>query len=76
VHRGLGGTVEPHTAQSVACELHACDAEGLQRRLLERHAIEAVINKRGTNAFLRAAFQVYNDASDIDRLSDALSLEL
>jgi selenocysteine lyase/cysteine desulfurase len=35
-----------------------------------------VVNKRGKNAFLRAAFQVYNDASDIDRLSDALSLEL
>jgi hypothetical protein len=45
-------------------------------RLFERHSIEVVVNKRGKNAFLRASFQVYNDASDIDRLSDALSSEL
>jgi isopenicillin-N epimerase len=74
--RRLGGVVEPHAPQMVACELPACDAEDLQRRLFERHSIEVVVNKRGKNAFLRASFQVYNDASDIDRLSDALSSEL
>jgi selenocysteine lyase/cysteine desulfurase len=35
-----------------------------------------VVSKRRKNALLRASFQVDNDASDIDRLSDALSSEL
>ena len=72
----LGGAIEPHAPQMVACPLPDCDADALQRRLLERHAIEVVVKERRKGVVLRASFQVYNDASDVDRLIDALASEL
>jgi isopenicillin-N epimerase len=68
-------TIEPF-GRMVACELPACDAEALQRRLLERHAIEVMVRERRERVFLRASFHVYNDASDVGALVDALSAEL
>jgi len=68
--------LEPHAPQMVACELPACDAEELQRRLLERHAIEVVVRRRHESAVVRASFHVYNDRSDVRTLVDALRAEL
>jgi isopenicillin-N epimerase len=74
--RRLGGAIEPHAPQMVSCGLPPCDAGALQRRLLERHAIEVVVGERRKGALLRASFHVYNDPSDVDRLVDALAVEL
>ena len=68
--------VEPHAPQMVACELPACDTEGLQRRLLERHSIEVVVRPWRDGAVVRASFHVYNDGSDVRALVDALRAEL
>ncbi len=60
----------------VACRLPPCDAEALQRRLLERHSIEVIVRERRKGVLLRASFQVYNDESDLDRLLERLAAEL
>jgi isopenicillin-N epimerase len=72
----LGGALEPHAPQMVACELPPCDADELQRRLFERHSIEVVVRRCRKHVLLRASFHVYNDESDVDRLVDALEAEL
>jgi isopenicillin-N epimerase len=72
----LGGAVEPHAPQMVACELPACDAEALQRRLLERHSIEVIVKRHRKQVLLRASLHVYNDRYDMERLVDALGQEL
>jgi isopenicillin-N epimerase len=74
--RRLGGAIEPHAPQMVACELPRGDAEALQRRLFERHSIEVVVQEHRRRTLLRASFQVYNEESDLDRLVDALASEL
>jgi len=74
--RRLGGAVEPHAPQMVSCPLPPCDAEDLQRRLLERHSIEVVVREQRKGVLLRASFHVYNDPSDVDRLVGALAAEL
>jgi selenocysteine lyase/cysteine desulfurase len=44
--------------------------------LLERQSIEVVVRQRREGILLRASFQVYNDASDVKTLIDALAVEL
>ena len=60
----------------IACGLPPCDADDLQRRLLERHSIEVVVSGRRKGALLRASFHVYNDPSDVRALIDALTVEI
>jgi isopenicillin-N epimerase len=74
--RRLGGALEPHAPQMVACGLPPCDAEALQRRLFERHSIEVVVRQRREHALVRASFHVYNEKEDVERLVDALQAEL
>jgi isopenicillin-N epimerase len=74
--RRLGGALEPHAPQMVACVLPPCDAEELQRRLFERHAIEVVVRARSEHVLVRASFHVYNEKEDVERLVDALEAEL
>jgi isopenicillin-N epimerase len=69
-------TVEPHAPQMVACELPPCDAGDLQRRLLERHAVEVVVRNWHKRTLVRASFHVYNDDADVDSLVGALRDEL
>jgi selenocysteine lyase/cysteine desulfurase len=72
----LGGAVEPHAPQMVACALPPCDAAALQTRLLERHAIEVVVRERRKQTLVRASFHVYNEQADLDRLVDAVRAEI
>ncbi len=72
----IGGAVEPHAPQMVACELPPCDAEALQKRLLERHSIEVPVKAHRKQVLLRASLQTYNDRYDLERLVDALAREL
>ena len=44
----------------------------LQERLYDDHRIEIPISERGTDRFIRASFQGYNDAGDLERLKSAL----
>ena len=47
----------------------------LQERLYAEHRIEIPVFERGDDRFIRASFQGYNDAADLERLETAL-LEL
>jgi isopenicillin-N epimerase len=68
--------LEPHAPQMVSCVLPPCDPTDVQRRLLERHSIEAVVRPWRTTAVLRTSYHVYNDESDVRTLVDALRAEL
>lgn len=59
-------------AQMVALELPPCDAEEVQRRLLDEHAIEVIAREWEGRPLLRVSFQGYNDESDLERLLEAV----
>jgi len=48
----------------------------LQERLYNEHRIEIPVFERGDKRFMRASFQGYNDAADLERLRDALAVLL
>ena len=48
------------------------DADGLKARLYDEFRIEVPVLRRGEELFLRASFQGYNDADDLDALIAAL----
>jgi hypothetical protein len=47
--------------------------EDLQERLYDEHRIEILVSAHRGERFIRASFQGYNDAGDLDRLRDALA---
>ena len=55
-----------------ATEVATDEPEELQRRLFEEHAIEVVVNEWEGRSLLRVSIAPYNDASDVERLLDAL----
>jgi isopenicillin-N epimerase len=60
-------------AQMVSAPLPArLDADALKKRLYDEFRIEIPVPKRGDERFLRASFQGYNDADDLDALLAAL----
>jgi isopenicillin-N epimerase len=72
----LGG-VEPLStpeflAQMVAVRVPTDDADALQARLRNEHAIEVPVKARKTEPLLRVSIAPYNDESDLDRLLEAL----
>lgn len=44
----------------------------LQERLYDEHRIEIPVSEHGADRFIRASFQGYNDAGDLERLRTAL----
>ena len=50
----------------------AISAQRLRDALLERHAIEVPVVARAGALWLRVSLQVYNEASDVERLADAV----
>ena len=58
--------------QMVTLRLPAGAPKDLQERLYDDHRIEIPISERGTDRFIRASFQGYNDAGDLERLKSAL----
>jgi selenocysteine lyase/cysteine desulfurase len=52
------------------------DAQDLQERLYDEHRIEIPVSDHGGGRFIRASFQGYNDAGDLDRLRDVLAVLL
>ena len=43
----------------------------LQQRLHDEHRIEVPVFERGEERLIRASFQGYNDAADLERLKSA-----
>jgi isopenicillin-N epimerase len=71
----LAPDAREHFIQMVATRLPDAnrDADGLQRRLYEEHAIEVPASRRWNDTpLLRASFQGYNDERDLERLLEAL----
>ncbi len=62
--------------QMVALPLPPCDARALKAALWDRHRVEIPINEWNGRPLIRVSIQGYNDPSDIDRLLDALTVEL
>jgi isopenicillin-N epimerase len=62
--------------QMVATRLPDCDAKALKGRLYDEHRIEVPVDGRRGQPILRASFQAYNAASDLDALLAALRAEL
>jgi len=58
--------------QMVAAELPDCDTEELKRRLYDEHRIEIPVQRWQGRPLIRASFQGYNDASDLEALAEAL----
>jgi isopenicillin-N epimerase len=68
---------EDQLGQMVAARLPDGDAEALQRRLYDEHRIEVPASRRWNDTpLVRASFQAYNDETDLERLLDALQVEL
>ena len=59
-------------AEMVAVQLPTNDAEALELRLRNDHAIEIPVSGRETEPLLRVSIAPYNDESDLDRLLQAL----
>ena len=59
--------------QMVALRLPEGAPEDLQERLYDEHRIEIPVFERGDGRLIRASFQGYNDAGDLERLRSALS---
>ena len=64
--------VGPAAPQMWATEVATDQPEELQRRLFDEHAIEVVVNEWEGRSLLRVSIAPYNDASDVERLLDAL----
>jgi isopenicillin-N epimerase len=60
-------------AQMVTLRLPRSAPEDLQKRLYDEHRIEIPVSAHHGERFIRASFQGYNDAGDLDRLRDALA---
>jgi isopenicillin-N epimerase len=67
---------ETWLGQMVAAELPGCDPEALKRRLYDVHRVEVPVLRVEGRPVIRASFQGYNDAADIDALVEALRAEL
>jgi isopenicillin-N epimerase len=59
--------------QMVSLSLPETAPDDLQERLYDEHRIEIPIFERNGGRFIRASFQGYNDAGDLERLKAALS---
>jgi selenocysteine lyase/cysteine desulfurase len=70
--RGLTPDSSAFFAQMVTLGLPDDAPEELQVRLYDDHRIEIPVFERGDDGFIRASFQGYNDAADLERLRDAL----
>jgi isopenicillin-N epimerase len=58
--------------QMAAAELPPCDPAGVQRRLLEEHAVEVPCLTWDGRPLIRVSCQAYNDEQDVERLLEAL----
>jgi isopenicillin-N epimerase len=58
--------------QMVAAPLPPCDPKELQRRLYDEHRIEVPITGRDEQLCVRASFQGYNTADDLEALMAGL----
>jgi isopenicillin-N epimerase len=58
--------------QMVALRLPNDAPQDLQERLYDEYRIEIPVVERGDHRFIRASFQGYNDATDLERLRSAL----
>jgi isopenicillin-N epimerase len=58
--------------QMVAAELPECDTDELKRRLYDEQRIEIPVQRWEGRPLIRASFQGYNDASDLEALAEAL----
>ncbi len=67
---------ESWLGQMVTAALPELDHEELKRRLYDEHRIEIPVQRFDGRPVIRAAFQGYNDASDLDALLAALRGEL
>jgi len=67
---------ETWLGQMVTTGLPECDHEQLKRRLYDEHRVEVPVQRFGGRPILRAAFQGYNDESDLEALLTALRAEL
>jgi isopenicillin-N epimerase len=59
--------------QMVSLRLPAEAPTDLQERLHDEHRIEIPVFERGADRLIRASFQGYNDAGDLERLKTALN---
>jgi isopenicillin-N epimerase len=61
-------------AQMIAAELPAPPekASAIKARLYEHHRVEVPVTFQGGRIYVRASFQAYNDAEDLERLLGAL----
>jgi isopenicillin-N epimerase len=59
--------------QMVTLRLPGDAPEDLQERLYDDHRIEIPVSEHGDDRFIRASFQGYNDAGDLERLRSALA---
>ena len=59
--------------QMVTIPVRSGDAEGLRRRLFDRHRIEVPVTQHAGHTFVRVAVQAYNTQADVDALVDALA---
>jgi isopenicillin-N epimerase len=60
-------------AQMVTLSLPSDAPQDLQERLYDEHRIEIPVFEHGDERFIRASFQAYNDAADLERLGVALA---
>jgi isopenicillin-N epimerase len=58
--------------QMVSLRLPRGAPDDLQQRLYDEHRIEIPVSQLGADRLIRASFQGYNDASDLERLKTAL----
>ena len=58
--------------QMVSLRLPEDAPENLEERLYDEHRIEIPTFKHGAGRLIRASFQGYNDAGDLERLKSAL----
>lgn len=58
--------------QMVGIPLPPCDPKDVQRRLLEEHRIEVLVQPLEGAPILRVSFQAYNDEADADALVEAV----
>ena len=58
--------------QMVTLRLPGDAPDDLQERLYNDYRIEIPVFERGDDRFIRASFQGYNDAADLERLKSAL----
>jgi len=59
--------------QMVTLHLPAGAPDDLQERLYDDYRIEIPVSEHGGERFIRASFQGYNDAADLERLGSALA---